>query len=1062
MALQGTIHAKDLQCEYRCNPLGIGETIPRLCWIPEAVDPKKRGLLQTAYQIQATTNPEGFQKGDFAWDTEKVPSNQGFHIEYKGSSLKSETKYFWRVRLWDQEDTPSKWSDTAHWSMGLLSPKEWKAKWIEEPDPVNFEQCVWVWRPEEPDAMKKARKGSCCFQKIIPVPDADSIERAAMILAADDRFSLYINGTLIKISFCKKDDYKKRNIIEIEKGFKTGKNLVSIVVSNATKGDPAGLAGKLVIRHKNQTQDKIVIDTTWRCDWIRENDKACHKKFQSKWKKANKLCHVGETLSTGKRIQPWGVPGKKDGLELIPPLLFRKGFKLKKEVKRATLYASALGNYYCFINGKRIGRDYFTPGWCDYFERVYYNTYDVTGLLYKGTNAIGAILGDGWHSGHLGWGRIRNRYKDEAKLICQLAIEYEDGTKEIIGTDKSWKCYKNGPFVEADLLMGESYDARREQANWDKPDFDDSSWDRAILSQKPGTILEAYPGEPVRNTEELKPVCITEPKPGTYVFDMGQNMVGVVRLKAYGSKNTRVRLRFAEILNEDGTLYNKSFRGARATDTYIKKSNAPEVWTPCFTFHGFRYVEVTGLPSPPTRECITGIVLHSAMEPSAEFSSSSVMLNRLYQNIVWGQKGNFLEVPTDCPQRDERLGWTGDAQIFIRTGSFNFRIGAFMTKWIKDLFDAQHEEGWFWVVAPKLPYDPMPRFCCHAWADAAIICPWTMYRVYGDTRIIRKYYIQMARYMDMLEKTSEDYLRPDNGFGDWVSLNADTPKDVINTAYFALVAKMMSEIAKAIGKNKDAKKYMKLFENIKKAFIKAYIAKDGQIKGNTQTVYALALRYDLLPEDMKPLAMNHLIRDIAYRNDHLSVGFLGVKEILPVLSREGKHDMACRILLSEEFPSWGYQIRCGATTIWERWDGMNDKRELQNPGMNSFNHYAFGSVGEWLFTDIAGIDMMEPGYKKLRIAPKPGKGLDFARASYKSICGWIGSQWYKDNKGFHLVCRIPVNVTAEVHIPCNDAKGILESGKDVKKSKTIGFKGFEKGKAVFTVPSGHYHFIVPD
>jgi len=1061
MKSQSSIRPADLRCEYRNNPRGIQAIVPRLSWILEPASSEARGLRQTAYQIEAASSPEKLKKDPDLWDSGRMESDQTCHIEYGGVPLKSRMECHWKVRVWDQNGVPSTWSEPAWWSMGLLDPRDWKAKWIEGSDPLNLEQCRWFWHPGDPEAARKARAAICCFQKIIAIPQESPVLRAALALLADDRFSLHVNGILTHKSSVETDDFKNLNILELGSLLKTGENLLSLAVTNATEGRPAGVTGKLVVRLQNQTQFILPIDETWKAEWIREDEGEAHKNFHEAWGPAKHVAHIGECDPLCKDVQPWGVPDRKDGLVLSPPILFRKIFSVESLPETAVVFVSALGIYSLSINGRRVGEDFFTPGWSDYFERIYYNTYDVAPHLKKGENAIGVILADGWHSGYVGWGRIRNRYKEGARMLVQLHLDYRHGSSEIIGTDESWKMTREGPWREADLLMGETYDARREKRGWDTANFDDSSWEKAALSPPLKIKVEAYPGEPVRAQEEIKPVSLSEPKPGMYNFDLGQNMVGVARLKALGPKGTTSRLRFAEILNEDGTLYTEALRGARATDTYIKRTDEEEIWMPRFTFHGFRYVEVTGLPSRPDHETITGIVLHSAMERAGEFSTSNLLVNRLYQNIVWGQKGNYLEVPTDCPQRDERLGWTGDAQIFIRTGTFNFQIGAFMTKWMRDLFDGQDPEGWFHVVAPKLPYDPMPRHVCHAWADAAIICPWNLYRVYGDTRIIERYYPAMARYIDLLEKTSDKLIRPADGFGDWVSLNADTPREVLNTAYFALVARMMAEMAEAIGKKGDGEKYRNLFDEIKKAFIQTFVSSDGCIRGNTQTCYVLALQFDLLPRKLKSAALSHLIQDLAYRGGHLSTGFVGLKDLIPTLSAEGRDDWAYRLLLNEDFPSWGYEIKCGATTVWERWDGWTEEMKLQTPGMNSFNHYAFGAVGEWLYSGIGGIDLLEPGYRRIRIRPRPGGALRFARVHYKSIRGWIESEWRLEDGTFHLVCRIPVNVSANIHIPCADPERVRENGKSIEELKEIRILGYEKGELVVEALSGHYSFTAP-
>lgn len=1060
-----TFRLSTLRCEYRANPMGIQESRPRLAWILEPVSPTARGLRQTAYQIQVASSPESLGRKPDLWDTGKVKSNKTGQIEYGGKALRSGQRCFWRARAWDDKGRVSEWSATARWSIGLLSQKDWKAQWIEEPDPVNFERCRWTWLADETEAFKKAKARTCCLQKRFTIPKGSMIASATFLIAVDDRFVLYVNGKEAGRGGADATGRPAACRVDLAGVLKAGENLLSIAAANETDGQPAGVTGKLVARLEDRRQLSTLVDGAWVAREIAGRDaksSKVHAEFHGKWSPARAMVGVGEQDPLCSPLNQWGIPGSDEKILLPPVPQFRKTFTLGKAPVRATVYVGAIGLYELRVNGRRVGNDRLTPGWPDYYKRIYYNTYDLSDYLTEGENVVAATVADGWGAGYVAWGRNRSRFGLEAALRLQIHAEFPDGSTEIVGTDDSWKCTLDGPVREGDLLMGETHDARKEQTGWDRAGFDDSGWTPVALPTPPPPLpLEAYPPDPVRAHEEIRPVHVAEPTPGAFVFDLGQNMVGVARVRTTGPRGTKVRLRFAEVIQEDGTLYNEALRGARSQDTYIKATGGEEIWEPRFTSHGFRYVEVTGLPGRPTRDTITGVVMHSTMEPAGEFSTSNVMVNRLYQNIVWGQKGNFLELPTDCPQRDERLGWTGDAQIFMRTGSFNYDLAAFMTKWIRDLFDAQSKEGWFGVVAPNMPFDALPKFCCHAWSDAAVICPWTMYRVYGDTRILERHYDAMAFYLEFLKKTSENLIRPPGGYGDWVSLNADTPTEVLNTAYFALDARMMSEIATAIGKKKDGEKYAALFQDIKQAFIKTFIGPDSRVKGNTQTCYVLALAFDLLPVEARPSALAHLAQDLAYRSGHFSTGFVGLKDLMPTLTNGGREDLAYRILLNEKFPSWGYEIKSGATTIWERWDGWNDELGLQTPGMNSFNHYAFGAVGEWLFVTVGGIDLLEPGYRRIRIRPRPGGELRNARAQYRSPHGWIVSEWFRDKDGFRLICRVPANTTAEVHVPCaGDPAAIREGGKPVGKVPGIRLLHAGDGEAVFEVASGHYVFTV--
>jgi alpha-L-rhamnosidase len=746
-----------------------------------------------------------------------------------------------------------------------------------------------------------------------------------------------------------------------------------------------------------------------------------------------------------------------------PPPWFRRAFTLDKPVTRATVYVTARGIFRLTINGNRIGKDVFAPEWTDYNKRIQYRTYDVTSKLKQGENVFGAIVGDGWYSGYLGWRKQRGNYGLKNSLLLQLEVEYEDGTRKLVVTDGTWRC-SEGPIISSDLLMGEHYDARKDMPGWDTTDFDDRDWNPVVEVKKSMAKLVAQPSEPVQVAAYINPVDMTEPKKGVYVFDLGQNISGWARLKVRGGAGTHVTLRFAERLNPDGTIYTANLRGAKATDTYVLKGKGEEVFEPHFTFHGFQYVEVTGFPGEPGKDDVIGCAVHSATPPVGSFTCSHPMVNKLYENLTWGQRGNYISVPTDCPQRDERLGWMGDAQIFIRTATFNMDVAAFFTKWMVDVEDAQSEKGAFPDFAPRLKDKALMGFeAAPAWGDAGIIVPWTMYRVYGDTRIIAKHWKAMTRWMDFIKEANPNFIRRKkvgNNYGDWLSIKADTPKDLLATAYWAFDAKLMSIMAKVTGRSDEAFYYDKLFQNIKAVFQKEFVLPDGRIRGETQTGYLLALAMDLIPSKLRSNSAGHLMENIRKKDWHLSTGFVGAGYLNPVLTQMGYSDVAYRLLLNETFPSWGYSIKQGATTIWERWDGWTEEKGFQNPGMNSFNHYAFGSVGEWLFRFVAGIDL-DPdvaGYKHIRIRPLPGGDLEFVQAELNSIHGRIRSEWKIREGKITLNITIPANTTATVFVPAEDVSQVMESGKPAAGAEGVKFVRMEKGSAVFEIDSGNYSF----
>ncbi|GGD86096.1 alpha-L-rhamnosidase [Paenibacillus nasutitermitis] len=745
-----------------------------------------------------------------------------------------------------------------------------------------------------------------------------------------------------------------------------------------------------------------------------------------------------------------------------PATCYRKPFEIGKPLKRAVLYASALGAAELHLNGARLGEDWFAPEWTDYNIRVNYRTYEITHLLHEGGNLLGGIVGDGWYSGHIAW-YGQEQYGKTPLLLLQLQLEYADGTTEVLGTDSSWKAAR-GPILSSDFMMGEQYDARLEHEGWNEPDFDDSNWRSARQFGDYRGWITASASPPIQITEQLEPALQTAMESGALIVDMGQNMVGWAQIRLQGQRDSTVTLRYAEVLNPDGTLYTENLRTAKQTDSYTLKGAAEEVYEPHFTFHGFRYIEITTSPDVKLLG-LTGKVIHNAMKQTGRIATSDPGVNQLFSNIMWTQRANFISVPTDCPQRDERMGWTGDAQIFSRTASYNMDVSGFMAKFMMDIVDAQRGTGAFTDTVPFLKGipDECTFFASAGWADAGVIIPWTMYRVYGDRRIIEEHYGAMAGWIAYMKRMSPKLLREDSqNFGDWLSLNADTPFEVFSTAYFAYSTRLFAEMAAIIGKTEDAAAYAALFGEIKTQFNEAYVSGDGRIKGETQTGYAMALFMDLIPADKRSAAAGHLVRDIEEHGWHITTGIHGIKYLLPVLCDTGHEDAAYRLLLQDTYPSWLYSIRHGATTIWERWDGWTDEKGFQNPGMNSFNHYALGAVGEWLYRYMGGIDLPAEaaGYKHIHIKPVISGRLAKVECEYDSLYGRISSHWSTADGYAHVEVTIPANTRADIYLPDDGKEQIEESGLAVADAAHILDLGMKDGKRVLQAGSGHYRFRI--
>jgi len=1047
----------DLRCEYLVDPVGLGSAKPRLSWILES---DRRGETQTAYQIVVASRPDLLQSdvGD-VWDTGRVDSPRMNQIEYEGAALKDGNGYFWKVRAWDANRRPSAWSKPARWVMGLTSAEAWKARWIVAPEPEGedavslpapFTEGKWIWHPGE-NALAGAPAGDRFFRRTFDIPAGQGVRKVTISLTADNTFNLFVNGQLAEVSDGGSKPWSYVKTVDITAFLKEGRNVVAVESHNYN--GPAGVLGAISIWWEPGDRKTIPTDATWKSS--RTADVGWKKADfdDGKWKSAEEIASPGEGA--------WGPITDGPSIVLPPAPFLRRDFKVTAPVKKALLHITALGLVEPRLNGRRVTNDVFIPGWTEYRKRVHSRTFEVAGLLQPGDNTLGAILAEGWASGYVGFSGRDTYGFGRPRMMAQLDIEYADGKTQTVVTDGNWKG-DYGPVREADLLMGEVYDARKEFPGWDTPAFDAKGWRPAILADPYPGVVEPHPGVPVRPITEIKPISINENQPGVFIYDLGQNMVGWVRLRVKGKEGTRVRLRFGEVLNPDGSLYTTNLRAARCTDGYVLKGGAVEVWEPSFTFHGFRYVEVTGYPGKPGKGTVTGVVAHSDTPLTGRFQCSDPMINQLQHNIEWGQRGNFLEVPTDCPQRDERLGWMGDAQVFVRTACWNMDTAAFFTKWLKDVEDAQHDDGSFTDVAPDVTRGSGTA----AWADAGVIVPWTVYQAYGDKRILQERYQAMVRYIDYLEGHSNNLIRPAEGYGDWLSINADTPKDVLATAYFAYSTSLMARIAQALGKTADARKYADLADRIKAAFRQAFVDSDGFIKGNTQTVYVLALQMDLIPDEMRPMIAKRLVNDIHARGWRLSTGFVGTGYLNPVLTREGHTDVAYRLLEQTEFPSWGFSIKHGATTIWERWDGWTPDRGFQDPGMNSFNHYSFGAVGQWMFSTVLGMDgdPMLPGFEHINVRPQPGGSITSVKGTYDSIRGRVAVSWRKepaeDGAGsrFMMTVTIPANTTATVAIPAKSLDGVNEGRRRLERAEGVGLVRYEDGYAVCSVGSGTYRF----
>jgi alpha-L-rhamnosidase len=749
-----------------------------------------------------------------------------------------------------------------------------------------------------------------------------------------------------------------------------------------------------------------------------------------------------------------------------PAQLFRKSFRTGKPIKNAVLYITSHGLYRAFINGKPAGDALFTPGYTSYHNRLQYQTYVVTEKLQQGENAIGVILADGWYRGDLGWHRHKNVYGHTLGLLCQLEITYTDGSKQWILSDESWKS-STGVIRSSSIYDGEVWDARKEQHGWDTPEFNASAWNPVKIVAYAKSNLTTTIAEPVREQERLFPKSITQLSTGRWLLDFGQNLSGYVVCKLKGKKGDTITVKHAEVLDKQSQPYFDNLRTARQTNKYELNGDSAETFQPMFSFQGFRYALVENYTGPVNQQDFQAVALYSDMPAAGSFSCSDSLINQLQQNIQWGQKGNFLDIPTDCPQRDERLGWTGDAQVFFRTAAFNRHVSNFFGKWLKDLTAEQKPDGNVPFYVPRL-LTPT-EYGAAGWADAATIIPWQLYQVYGNKRILEEQYNSMKAWVDYVTSRSVNHLWNTNWhYGDWLFYRpvddlfgeaAITDKHFIAQCFWAHSTQLVIHAAKVLNNVGDVERYEALLHRIKAAFIKEYISPNGRLMSNTQTAYVLALHFDMAPDSLQQVFVKRLVENIQLYNYHLTTGFLGTPYLCHVLTRFGLTDVAYRIFLQKDFPSWLYPVTNGATTIWERWDGIKPDGSFQDVGMNSFNHYAYGAIGDWMYQVVAGIrqDELHPGYKHFIIQPEPGGTLTEAKASYQSGYGTISVQWVKKDGAFQLWAEVPPNTTATVKVPYECKKAVF-LGADGKE-QDVNFSADAKGQARITIGSGKYLFV---
>jgi alpha-L-rhamnosidase len=1071
------------------TPLGIDDPAPRFSW--QLADPA-RGAKQTAYEVLVASRAELLNVGKAdVWDSGRIESGASLNVRYSGPALAASTRYFWRVKVWGADGkaypaSPASWWETGLMQAGLLGQDglrhPWRGRWIgyqtAEEVAERHSGALWVTSPDATTLLAEQTPEQHVAYRATVTPKK-AVRRAVLYATGQDTVAAWINGAQVltadPLPPWKQMPWRKYVRAEVTDRLKAGANTIAIETvhyvvnpSGRATADAPPMIATLVVEYEDGSTWAIV-------DW-RNWKSAIHP--VAGWEKTGfddagwKAAVIWRPARSDSR--PLGNPWIPDSVKVL-----RHSFEVNGPVKSARLYATSLGAYEMFLNGKRVGDDVLSPGWTDYRELVKYQTYDVTAQLMAGKNALGALLAPGWYSAPLQWFQQPNNYGNTPPALrAQLRIEHADGSVEWVVADPSWQA-NTSYILHSEIYDGESQDARLKQPGWDTAAFNAANWKSARMIEPQPISIEAEDYPPIRaeRTMEAKPV--TEPRSGVWVYDFGQNLAGVERLRVAGPAGTDVRLRFAEILNDDGTIYTDNLRTAKATDHFTLSGKGVEEFMPQFTFHGYRYAELTGLPTAPGKDAVTAVVLHTDAPFAVQLKTGSAMINQLWSNILWGQRSNFVGVPTDCPQRDERLGWTGDAEVFWRAASYNMDLAAFSRKFAGDLRGTQAGTPYFGIYSPGT----VSLNAGHAagWSDAGVIVPWTSWLQTGDTSVIEQNWAAMEKYLDAIAATNRDGLwTRDAGipFGDWLSPEGKTDYALIATAYWAYDATLMRQMAHATGRAVSEEKYARLFEKIRTAFAKRFVHEDGFIagadnspslfgerthtnangQGDTQTGYVLALHMNLLPDELRAKAAKKLVDKIEANHGLLGTGFLGTPYLLEELTKAGYAKEAYKLLLNTGYPSWGYQLQHGATTIWERWNG---DRMKDDPSMNSFNHYAYGAVADWMYRYAAGVDAtaLDAGFHTVVLHPVFDARLSPVAFSYASAYGEIASNWTVKGSTAEWHVTIPANTTGWLSLSnAAGAKYKLEgaplAGNKLAKTAT------RDGQSGYELAAGSYSFQV--
>jgi alpha-L-rhamnosidase len=999
-------------------------------------------------------------------------------VAYGGPALSPETRYYWKVQVWDKDGRPYEDSASSWWETGLQG--KWQAKWIGYEDlehrSIRAARPGWITNPAVQGYTGDGATQHD-FRLSFHVPRA--VKRAALYVTGEDTAAAWVNGQQILRASAQpkwgRTPWRTYSRADATAFLHTGDNLlaVKVLLYAGAKRSETPMSAELYLEMTDGTVKVITTDDAgWKASMDASGPWYMPSLDDSSWTPAVPFAAQRDAFGA---VEPIGNPLPTD-----PVAALRRGFNVAKPVRSARLFATALGAYKFYLNGKTVGDQVLSPGWTDFREHVTYQDYDVTSAIRQGENAVGVYLAPGWYTTPLEWIGQGNNYGDTPLAVrAELRIEYTDGSVEWLVTDHSWKA-DDSPIEKAEIYDGETYDARKEQAGWDTGGFAAAMWHPADVIEPRKVKIEWQSFQPIRAEKLVPAISVHRTEDGRFIYDFGQNLAGVARIAVRGKAGTEVTLRFGEVLNPDGTLYVENLRNAKATDHFILSGRGLEEYQPLFTFHGFRYMELSGIPEPLSLRDVTAVVLHTDAPNTVDLKTGSPMVNKLWSNIRWGQWSNFVGVPTDCPQRDERLGWSADAQVFWRTASYNMDLAAFSRKYAADLRGTQVGTPMYGIYAPGTA-KPNPGFGA-GWSDAGIIVPWTSWIQTGDQQILNQNWDGMKQYVDAIEGENPDYLWKNQSgiaFGDWLSPEGKTSQVLISTAYWAYDVTLMEQMAHALGKKEDEQKYADEFSKIKTAFDHEFVRSDGFVGlldqaaatgaepsadhdgplPETQTGYVLALHMNLLPTNLRPLATKRLVGRIAANGWRLGTGFLGTPYLLEVLSDGGYSNVAYKLLLNVTYPSWGYMVEHGATTMWERWNGDAMRAD---PGMNSYNHYAYGAVAEWIYRYAAGIDTdtSGPGFHEILLHPQFGSRLGSLQVSYQSPYGTVSSSWHVEGETVLWNITIPPNTSARLPVTPEEESRFTVQGTSLTKTFAIAKRGGEDDEVVYRIPAGSYSFVI--